>query len=77
MDLYCQSCDDRKPMRAIRRPRYGRPAALVLVLAAAVAAAVHLFWPFGPIGLAAALALAFFGRNYWECEACGTLTNRE
>jgi glucose-6-phosphate-specific signal transduction histidine kinase len=76
MEVYCNTCCEKKPMKRIRKPkntRYFVPLFLVLMI---VSALLLKSWPLTLLSLIVSLILAVFGKNYWECESCGELTER-
>lgn len=76
MEVYCDRCEDRMPMKRVRRPKSGRLLAGVLLLVTIVSLLAIKSWILGVICLALALVLYLGGTNYWECETCGGLTER-
>ncbi len=77
MDVYCHSCEQKKPMRRIRKPKYGRHASLLIAILAGISLLTTGSWFPTVIFLVLALILASIGKKYWECTSCGTLTKRE
>ena len=76
MDVYCDRCEDRMPMKRVRRPKAGRLLAVVFLLMTIVSLLVIKSWVLGVICLLLSLVLYIAGTNYWECETCGGLTER-
>jgi len=63
-------------MRRIRKPRNGRWFAILFFLLFIISAVTSDLWSVPVLFLILALVLVFYGRNFWECEACGQLTER-
>ena len=76
MEVYCNACGEKKPMRRIRKPKFGRLFALLIVLGAILTVFETGSWTLFAILLAVGLILACVGKNYWECKTCGALTER-
>ncbi len=76
MEVYCDRCEDRMPMKRVRRPKTGRLLAFAFLLMTVVSLLVIESWILGVICLGLALVLYMAGTNYWECETCGGLTER-
>jgi len=76
MEDYCHTCGGKKPMKRIRRPKNDRLLALIFLALMIVSAIWIKSWTLTLLFLVLALIMVFIGKNYWECEVCGELTER-